>query len=1105
MPWPLSQDYNEAIQTPAHCFADPELRQGEALTNALGLPVPCSGNFADVYAVTSGQRKWAVKCFTRQIPGLRERYQHISLYLGQVNLPFMVAFKFLEQGIRVQRDWYPILKMDWVEGITLNQFVRENLHKPEKLTTLSQIWLKLAQTLRQANIAHCDLQHGNVLLVRDRRAGALTLKLVDYDGMCVPALTLLKSLELGHPAYQHPQRLREGIYNLQVDRFSHLVIYTALRALVVGGSALWDRYDNGDNLLFTQADFEGPGRSPLFAELLRINDPQVRGFTVALIDAARKPLDQTPLLEKLVSFSPQVGIPAEPPNTKQRTRESILAANQLAPAPSSAGARPPAGLQPTATPVQGATARSPWDFHQFNPVEPQGNNRLRQSALPLRAIFAVGTLAAAVSVAIFLVVFLRNDGNQPPDRRRLTEGPNKTSTTDSRQPSQKDGNKSADLAATRFALKVEPAIVNISPGGKTTVQVSAIRKGYNGPIAVEIPDLPAGLTCAKVVIPAVKTRTAIEIVAAETAPEFKNKGVTVVGADLPDKKPIRSSPFTIVVVKPPTTIVVVKPPANVLPATFTNSLGMEFVRVPAGKSWLGGGGSKPADNDVVSPHDFYLGKYEVTQEQWQKVMGNNPSWFSRNGKGKDKVKDVSDEDLKHFPVEMVSWIDTQEFIKTLNENEHGRGFVYRLPTAVEWEYACRGGPMVDKSSSAFHYYFDKPTHELFPEQANFNHANGLKRTCKVGSYKPNGLGLYDMHGNTCEWCDDMGHSEYRTRGRGGAWSSHSVFCRAMDSEWLWPTERDYRFGFRLVQVPAGKATTKREQDSWIKRVAVLPPKQQVDAVTAKLKECNPGFSGKLDYKEQGGVVKEFYLHDGGRDLVDIWPVRAFPALRLLTCNFTGVSDLSPLTNMGLEELQISGSKVRDLTPLKGMPLTYFVCDYMNISDLSPLKGMGLKVLSCQSTLVVDLTPLRGMPLVGLIIDHTRVFDLTPLKDAKLASLDCRRTKVSDLSPLRSITTLKEINGQDAKLVWKEFDRLTIPYTATHYLRFRDRDRVEFLNTRGLLDLNGVFTVELWARLRPGLQYLVGDESWPGRGTPVNGSAGWAGPTHQTPRQLLPRA
>src|SRR5262249_38407165 len=105
MPWPLSQDYNEAIQEPAQCFADTELNQAVSVFNALGLPQPCSGNCADVYAVQSGPRKWAVKCFTRQIPGLQERYIQISQYLQQVNLPFMVEFNFLEQGIRVRGSW----------------------------------------------------------------------------------------------------------------------------------------------------------------------------------------------------------------------------------------------------------------------------------------------------------------------------------------------------------------------------------------------------------------------------------------------------------------------------------------------------------------------------------------------------------------------------------------------------------------------------------------------------------------------------------------------------------------------------------------------------------------------------------------------------------------------------------------------------------------------------------------------------------------------------------------------------------------------------------------------------------------------------------------
>jgi hypothetical protein len=107
MSWPLSQDYNEAIQTPATSFNDAELKQCEAKGNAIGIPMPCTGNFADVYEMPhpSG-KKWAVKCFTREVPGQRDRYSEISAHLQQANLPFMVNFRYLEQGLRLKGLWY---------------------------------------------------------------------------------------------------------------------------------------------------------------------------------------------------------------------------------------------------------------------------------------------------------------------------------------------------------------------------------------------------------------------------------------------------------------------------------------------------------------------------------------------------------------------------------------------------------------------------------------------------------------------------------------------------------------------------------------------------------------------------------------------------------------------------------------------------------------------------------------------------------------------------------------------------------------------------------------------------------------------------------------
>jgi formylglycine-generating enzyme required for sulfatase activity len=267
-----------------------------------------------------------------------------------------------------------------------------------------------------------------------------------------------------------------------------------------------------------------------------------------------------------------------------------------------------------------------------------------------------------------------------------------------------------------------------------------------------------------------------------------------------------------------------------LPAAYKNSIGMEFVLVPKGKSWLGGGEGHPGEKKVEIKEDFYLGKYEVTQEEWEKVMGTTPSYFSRAGAGKDKVKDIPDAELKRFPVEMVSWDDMQVFLRLLNQRDRHEGWVYRLPTEVEWEYACRGGPMADRLESAFDFYFDRPVAQLHPRQANYAQPGSiLNRTCKVGSYAPNKLGLYDMHGNVWEWCDDADAKKWGDevmRGyRGGCYESNFV-CRATARLAHVQYIRDHRTGLRLarVSVAAGASIDKEAKPQ---KVEPLQGKVQV--------------------------------------------------------------------------------------------------------------------------------------------------------------------------------------------------------------------------------------------------------------------------------------
>ncbi len=245
----------------------------------------------------------------------------------------------------------------------------------------------------------------------------------------------------------------------------------------------------------------------------------------------------------------------------------------------------------------------------------------------------------------------------------------------------------------------------------------------------------------------------------------------------------------------------------------SNRIGMELVLVPAGSFWMGGGGGKPGKKQVTVAEDFYLGVYPVTQEQWQTLMGSNPTYFSRTGNGRKQVQSISDSDLKQFPVERVTWQDAQEFIRRLNARETGSQWVYRLPTEAEWEYACRGGAS-SKEECSFHFYLDHPANDLSSTQANFdgNYPEGrgakgpyLKRTTKVGSYQPNRLGIFDMHGNIWEWTSSQEGSNRVIRG--GGWDNHGSFCTAAYRDWLGgPGLRSSNVGFRLLAAPSFEAS-----------------------------------------------------------------------------------------------------------------------------------------------------------------------------------------------------------------------------------------------------------------------------------------------------------
>ncbi len=276
--WPSMCDYQEAVQTPSFCFSDSELSKGDPVMNNLGLPRPICGTFASVYEFTSKDGRWAIKCFLRNIPDQHDRYAKISAHLSTCTMPYFMTFEYQPKGIRVAGNWYPIVKMDWIEGCALNQFIERNVSNTNAMQDLEQRWLVLLEDLKSVMVGHGDLQHGNVLVSDDG-----SLRLIDYDGMWVPKLKGQQSHETGHPDYQSPLRTAKD-FDANIDGFAGDLIHIAIRALIKQPE-LWQKYDNGDNLLFRRQDYTDTGGSALIGELQELGDEEIEAKLPGIIKA----------------------------------------------------------------------------------------------------------------------------------------------------------------------------------------------------------------------------------------------------------------------------------------------------------------------------------------------------------------------------------------------------------------------------------------------------------------------------------------------------------------------------------------------------------------------------------------------------------------------------------------------------------------------------------------------------------------------------------------------------------------------------------------------------------------------------------------------------
>lgn len=222
--------------------------------------------------------------------------------MKQKDLPYFVDFKYVPEGIRVNGIKYPITRMEWVEGVSLREFIEQNLQTPHIFKVVADEFKKMVAALHKHEIAHGDLQDGNILLKRS--SNGIEIKLIDYDSLFVPTLRGQLDEIRGLPEYQHPKRIGGGQANKKVDYFSELVIYLSFLGLSEKPD-LWtqfadeNRVDRG--LLFSKKDFEDPDQSDAFQELEQLS-PNIQQLATTLKDFCTKTsIDQLARLEAILA------------------------------------------------------------------------------------------------------------------------------------------------------------------------------------------------------------------------------------------------------------------------------------------------------------------------------------------------------------------------------------------------------------------------------------------------------------------------------------------------------------------------------------------------------------------------------------------------------------------------------------------------------------------------------------------------------------------------------------------------------------------------------------------------------------------------------------
>ncbi len=514
-----------------------------------------------------------------------------------------------------------------------------------------------------------------------------------------------------------------------------------------------------------------------------------------------------------------------------------------------------------------------------------------------------------------------------------------------------------------------------------------------------------------------------------------------------------------------------KSPPKELTVDLGKGVKLEMVLIPAGEFMMGSPDShKDADAEEKPQHrvritkPFYLGKYPVTQEQWEAVMGDNPSYF----KGPKN------------PVELVSWEDCQQFLGKLNAKSAAGGGKFQLPSEAQWEYACRAG-------SKTRYCFGDDEKQL--REYAWYQGNSDDKTHPVGEKKPNAWGLYDMHGNVWEWCQDWWKDGYYkespvddptgpTEGsgrvfRGGSWHDQARDCQSARRYRHWPVTHGNHMGLRISLVPAEAAEP-----------TAATPKQITNSIGMKL-TLIPSGEFKMGSGESEEATAVFFKKNYGGDwLKAAYFMDEHPQHRVRIAGPSRAADQSIGADEGklIAHLRRMSRRVKTDGPRGPVVALDFSSMPVTDADLACLTGLSqLQRLDLSGTAVTD----AGLQSLGAIVQLRQlVLANTKISDAGLGHLrglvhlrvlNLATTPVTDagLGPLRGLRELVELNLSNTKVTDAGLENLR------SLARLQELDlsdcKITDAGLEGLGGLSQLRTLRLarTAVSGPGLEYLIG--------------------------------